>query len=73
MFIEKAECLGTDSDIFFEPHREEEAKIICSFCAVKTECLEYALKTHSDEGVWGGYNGKERKGIRRRRRRAGTL
>lgn len=43
------------------------AKMICEGCAVKTECLMFALATHQDHGVWGGLTETERERLRRRR------
>lgn len=38
-------------------------------CPVRTECLEYALATKQDDGVWGGTTEKDRERIKRQRRR----
>lgn len=45
------------------------AKLVCSTCAVRSECLEFALRTNQEYGVWGGQNEEERRMLRRRRRR----
>lgn len=50
--------------------REASAKAICSTCAVRTECLEYALRTRESHGVWGGLNEYERRALLRERERA---
>ncbi|HUS62031.1 MAG TPA: WhiB family transcriptional regulator, partial [Acidimicrobiales bacterium] len=36
---------------------------------VRAECLEYALETNQEHGVWGGMGEDERLRERRRRRR----
>ena len=41
--------------------RERRAKEICQTCAVKKECLEYALRIREPHGIWGGLNEVERK------------
>jgi WhiB family transcriptional regulator, redox-sensing transcriptional regulator len=46
----------------------ERARRICADCAVKTECLEYALTYRIDHGVWGGCSERERRRILRQRR-----
>ena len=46
----------------------EVAKRVCAECAVKTECLEYALTYRIDHGVWGGCSERERRRILRSRR-----
>jgi WhiB family transcriptional regulator, redox-sensing transcriptional regulator len=47
----------------------EQAKAICRRCAVAQDCLEWALKTGQDAGVWGGLSEDERRVLRRRPRR----
>ncbi len=41
--------------------RETRAKAICATCAVKKECLEYAIAIREPHGSWGGLNEVERK------------
>lgn len=74
-------CRDTDPDLFFPvgttgPAIEqiESAKAVCRTCDVQTECLEYALVTNQDSGIWGGTSEEERRALRRqwvaRQRRA---
>ena len=65
----KAACRGCDTGIFFPLADEaaEPAKAICASCPVREECLEYALATRQDDGVWGGLTDLERRRLRRRR------
>ncbi len=44
------------------------ARQICAECPVKADCLEYALESRIDHGVWGGCSERERRRILRRRR-----
>ncbi|MGI9603516.1 MAG: WhiB family transcriptional regulator [Acidimicrobiales bacterium] len=46
------------------------AQRICATCPVKGPCLEYALRSGIDHGVWGGCSERERRRILKRRRRA---
>jgi WhiB family redox-sensing transcriptional regulator len=46
----------------------ETAKRVCSECAVRADCLEYALIHRIDHGVWGGTSERERRRILRSRR-----
>lgn len=47
--------------------RTEEAKRICSTrCAVRDQCLQWALETRQDTGVWGGLSEDERRRLHRR-------
>ena len=71
-----AACRDTKPDLFFPvgqtgPAIEHiaNAKKVCDSCAVQIECLEYALMTNQDAGIWGGLTEDERRQIRRERRR----
>jgi len=44
----------------------DRAKQVCGECPVNVECLEYALETNQDSGIWGGTSEEERRNIRRR-------
>lgn len=67
-----AACRDADTSIFFpeEDESPEAALEYCARCPVREECLEFALVTRQDEGVWGGLTGTERRRLRRRRREA---
>jgi WhiB family transcriptional regulator, redox-sensing transcriptional regulator len=45
-----------------------DAKAICRGCFVRPECLEYALETGIEEGIWGGTTERERRLLRRKRK-----
>ena len=61
-----AACLGLDSDIFYVKLgvNANRAKAVCAFCAVKKECLDFALSIGENRGVWGGLTPKERRTYR---------
>lgn len=66
-------CRDTDPDLFFPVGTTgyalvqiDRAKQVCDECPVKTECLDYALETNQDSGIWGGTSEEERRAIRRR-------
>src|SRR3954452_12591695 len=76
-----AACRDTDPDLFFPvgttgPAIEqiEAAKAVCRECEAQTACLEFALATNQDTGVWGGTSEEERRKLRKqwlaRQRRA---
>ena len=46
------------------------ARKICATCKVQEACLEYALVSRIDHGVWGGCSERERRRILKRRRQA---
>ncbi len=67
-------CRDTDPDLFFPVGTTgqalvtiDHAKSVCSQCTVTQECLDYALETNQDSGVWGGLSEEERRAIRRQR------
>ncbi|HEX9993804.1 MAG TPA: WhiB family transcriptional regulator [Acidimicrobiales bacterium] len=66
-----AACRGLDPEIFYPVSDEEadQAKSVCSGCAVRQACLEHALGARERDGVWGGATEKERRRIIRQRRR----
>jgi WhiB family redox-sensing transcriptional regulator len=47
----------------------EKARQVCGECQVRSECLEFALETNQDSGIWGGLSEEERRVIRRQRAR----
>lgn len=49
-----------------------QAKTVCQGCVVRPECLEWALETGQDAGVWGGLTEEERRDLKRRRASAGS-
>ena len=61
-------CAETDPEAFF-PEKggsTREAKRVCGGCAVRMECLEYALSNDERFGIWGGLSERERRRLRRR-------
>jgi WhiB family redox-sensing transcriptional regulator len=67
-----ASCRDTDPDLFFPvgttgPAIEqiENAKAVCRECPALVPCLEYALTTNQDSGVWGGTSEEERRKLRK--------
>ncbi len=62
-----AACRGADPKLFFPASPDEvpfEARLLCSDCDVRIECLEHALR-HEDFGVWGGTSEAQRDQVRR--------
>ncbi len=69
----EAACRDTDPDLFFPvgttgPAIEQidEAKAVCRACHAQSLCLEYALATNQDSGIWGGTSEDERRQLRKR-------
>ena len=70
-------CLSADPDLFFPvspagPAQKQiiRAKMICTGCAVRRQCLEFALTHGQTYGIWGGTTPEDRQRDRRRKRRA---
>lgn len=67
-------CRDTDPELFFPVGTTgmalvqiDEARDVCAQCTVRVECLDFALATNQDSGVWGGLSEEERRIIRRQR------
>ena len=67
-----AACRDTDPDLFFPvgttgPAIEqiETAKAVCRECSAQALCLEYAIDTNQDSGIWGGTSEEERRQLRK--------
>ncbi len=78
---QRSACRDTDPDLFFPvgatgPAVEQiaAAKSVCRQCEAQSQCLEFALATNQEAGVWGGTCEDERRKLRKawlaRRRRA---
>jgi len=73
----RASCRSVDPDLFFPVgstglalEQIGDAKAVCALCPVNEPCLEYALATNQDSGVWGGTSEEERRALRRQWLRA---
>jgi WhiB family redox-sensing transcriptional regulator len=73
MWRERAACQDLEPEFFFPVgttgaalDQIEQAKSVCSGCSVREQCLEWALATGQDAGVWGGLSEDERRALRRR-------
>jgi WhiB family redox-sensing transcriptional regulator len=78
-WVHRARCKDEDPELFFPigttgpaATQIEQAKAICMQCPVRDQCLEWALATGQDAGVWGGMSEEERRALRRVRRREAT-
>ena len=64
----KAACRGMDPELFVGDSKEDQSDAIevCGRCAVRAECLQYALETTSTKGVWGGTTEEDRAQMRQK-------
>jgi WhiB family redox-sensing transcriptional regulator len=69
-WMRRGRCRDMDPAIFFPSDGVgvQVAQRICAECAVRAECLEYALVNRVDHGVWGGASERERRRLLRKRR-----
>lgn len=68
----QAACRDVDPEIFFPVGTTgpalaqiQAAQSICGTCNVQRECLDWALETGQDAGIWGGTTEEERREMRR--------
>ena len=73
----QAACSNMDTELFFPVGESAQvseqirmAKRVCSACPVQDLCLEFAIRTIQNDGIWGGATEDERKVIKRARRAA---
>lgn len=69
---DRAACRNTDATLFFPPTGKafaagqvQAAKLVCRSCRVSVACLQFALDTNQEAGVWGGKDEDERQRLRR--------
>jgi WhiB family redox-sensing transcriptional regulator len=74
---DRAACLDEDPELFFpigntEPafRQIEEARAVCLRCEVREICLNWAMETRQEAGVWGGQSAEQRQSLKRRNARA---
>lgn len=72
---DSAKCRETNPSWFFPVGVTGDSEVqirrvkeFCSACPVSLECLEFALRTNQEYGIWGGKDEEERRIIRRIRR-----
>ncbi|MEW2623628.1 WhiB family transcriptional regulator [Streptomyces sp. NPDC048106] len=66
-------CKDEDPDLFFPIGTTgpallqiEEAKAVCRRCPVMERCLQWALESGEEHGVWGGLSEGGRRAMKRR-------
>jgi WhiB family redox-sensing transcriptional regulator len=70
-----AACRDTDPELFFPAGtagpalvQAEQAKLVCAACPVRRPCLDWAMASGQEAGVWGGTTEEERRALRSQRR-----
>jgi len=69
-WMSEGDCASQPPEFFFPSDGVgvELAKKVCANCAVKEQCLEYALRNRIDHGVWGGASERQRRRLIKQRR-----
>ena len=72
-----AACRRADPELFFPissigrgAAEAQQAKAVCARCPVRQPCLDFALATGQEFGIWGGYDERERRLLPRDERTA---
>ncbi|WP_405149903.1 WhiB family transcriptional regulator [Sphaerisporangium sp. NBC_01403] len=67
-WLRRAACRGEDPELFFPISakgpghmQHERAKAVCRRCPVRTPCLDYAVTSREEHGIWGGTDPDERR------------
>lgn len=71
--LTRGACRGEDPELFFPigttgpaALQIHNAKAVCLRCPVMDECLQWAVQSGQDAGVWGGQTEDERRSMKRR-------
>ena len=69
-WMSQAKCKNMDPAVFFPSDGVgvQAAQRVCAECPVSLPCLEYALASKIEEGVWGGASERHRRRLLRQRR-----
>jgi len=67
-----AACRHTNVELYFPAGNTgeavsqiEAAKAVCRACPVQSACLQFALESNQEAGIWGGKDEEERRKLRR--------
>lgn len=71
----QAACRSKDPELFFPTstsgpalRQVEAAKAVCHQCPVCAQCLDWAIGSGIDDGIWGGMTETERRSVARSRK-----
>jgi len=77
---ESAACRHADPELFFPissfgrgAAEAQQAKAVCARCPVRQSCLDFALATGQEFGIWGGCDERELRLRQREGRRSQEL
>jgi WhiB family redox-sensing transcriptional regulator len=63
---EEAACVSSDTELFFsmDPVHTKMALAICDACPIRIQCLNFAVSSKIEYGVYGGWTAENRKRIK---------
>ena len=77
---QRGACIEEDPELFFPLgttgpalRQIEIAKQVCRRCEVADSCLDWALRSGQDAGIWGGLDELERRTLRRNQLRTQNI
>lgn len=69
---DEAACRHTNADLFFPAGNAglaavqiQAAKAVCRTCPVQEPCLQFAVESNQEAGIWGGKDEEERGRLRK--------
>lgn len=65
-----ADCRGATDLFYLGDDNPAPALEVCRSCPVRQPCLDFALATNEEHGIWGGMTARARKQHLRRLRKA---
>jgi WhiB family redox-sensing transcriptional regulator len=78
-FRHRAACRDVDPELFFPSGlgplgqaQVRRAQTVCHRCEVTEQCLDWAMETGQQDGVWGGMDPEARRVLRRQRLRVNS-
>lgn len=77
-WVEQSKCAkqGKPTSFFYPPGKfgkmfdkfMAEIREYCESCPVKKECLDFAMASKREQGVWGGFSESERRAMLNKKR-----
>lgn len=68
-WVMDAICPQLDPELFFpeKGNQAHNARKVCLQCPVRAECLDFAIRTNQQHGVYGGFSDRDRDSLKRGR------
>lgn len=71
-WMKNAACTGAPARLFFPGSGRgyDEGKALCATCPVREQCLDFAIETPCEDGLFGGLTYPERQALVKSRKAA---